>query len=272
MKKIFGLLVLAASCAVPSIDNGKSPPVSLSIITDIAATSTCADVQWKNRGLAPMGYIKGMSLVYARALCSRESAVNKIVSKPKTGNDYWDALSWHESNFLKLGLKSEGGLDSLRNVYALMIGLGMRESSGRYCCGRDGSSSNFSSDNVEAGIFQTSWNASAFSSVAAKLTPADTGCFADVFKEGVPDAKCPERDRKNWGSGRGYQFQKDSKECPAYGVVFASIMLRVAGGTKGHYGPLRRKEAEIRPECVTMLAKVQEAVEANPGLCEALLK
>jgi len=47
-------------------------------------------------------------------------------------------------------------------------------------------------------------------------------------------------------------------------------MLRVAGGSVGHYGPLRRKEAELRTECDQMLQKVQTLVEANPGVCALL--
>jgi hypothetical protein len=53
------------------------------------------------------------------------------------------------------------GIDTLRHLFVLMIGLGMRESSGRYCEGRDQSASNTSADTAEAGLFQTSWNARA---------------------------------------------------------------------------------------------------------------
>ena len=44
-------------------------------------------------------------------------------------------------------------------------------------------------------------------------------------------------------------FQKVERGCPAFGAEYAAVMLRVDGGSKGHYGPLRTKAAEIRPEC-----------------------
>jgi hypothetical protein len=46
-----------------------------------------------------------------------------------------------------------------------MMGLGMRESSGQHCEGRDMSADNVSSDTAEAGLFQMSWNASGCSTV-----------------------------------------------------------------------------------------------------------
>jgi len=38
------------------------------------------------------------------------------------------------------------------------MGLGMRESSGRYCEGRDRNANNVTSDTAEAGLFQMSWD------------------------------------------------------------------------------------------------------------------
>jgi hypothetical protein len=45
------------------------------------------------------------------------------------------------------------GPETLRPLFALMLGHGMRESSGRYCEGRDRSAENVASDTAEAGLF-----------------------------------------------------------------------------------------------------------------------
>ena len=43
------------------------------------------------------------------------------------------------------------GAVTLRHLFALILGLGMRESSGRYCEGRDMSASNVSAETAECG-------------------------------------------------------------------------------------------------------------------------
>jgi hypothetical protein len=55
----------------------------------------------------------------------------------------------------ELGMdNSADGVDTLRHLFALQLGLGMRESSGQYCCGRDMSADNVSAETCEAGLFQ----------------------------------------------------------------------------------------------------------------------
>src|SRR5262247_524138 len=77
-----------------------------------------------------------------------------------TENDGEDALSWYNSNFSSLGMdNSRDGRDTLRHLFVLMYGLGMRESSGKFCEGRDQSADNTSADTAEAGLFQTSYDA-----------------------------------------------------------------------------------------------------------------
>ena len=49
-------------------------------------------------------------------------------------------------------------------------------------------------------------------------------------------------------------------------------MLRVSGGSGGHYGPLRTKAAEIRSECDGMFSQIEAAVKQNPGVCSDLNK
>ena len=52
---------------------------------------------------------------------------------------------------------------------SLLLGLGMRESSGNYSEGRDMSASNVTGDTAEAGLFQQSWNSHSASPHIAQL-------------------------------------------------------------------------------------------------------
>jgi hypothetical protein len=76
-----------------------------------------------------------------------------LMAKTNSGKDSVDALSWYNSNFKGIGLTNEGGPDTLRDLYLLALGLGMRESSGQYCEGRDTSATNTDSATAEAGLF-----------------------------------------------------------------------------------------------------------------------
>ncbi len=246
-------------------------PATLKKITDIAEKSTCASYRWKDRGRAPKGYMKGMAIMYAKAVCNQNRDDIKVVSSPLSGNEVRDSLTWYKAVFADLGIINEGGIDTLRNAYTLLLGLGMRESSGRHCVGRDQSATNTTAETAEAGIFQTSYNSRSSNKVLPvlfqKYLKQEGSCYLDVFKEGV---SCSASNWENWGTGAGFDFQKLSKECPAFVTEYAAVMIRVNGGSKGHYGPLRRYHAEVKPECSDMFLAVQKEVEKNPAYCEML--
>jgi len=144
---------------------------AIGTILDIAATSAIARYHWVARGVAPIGYIKGMALVYAR-LYGKLKAGDPIVAemaKADTGNGAKDALSHYSDRFSQAGMDNEAsGVSTLRHLIVLMTGLGMMESSGRYCEGRDVAATNIGSENAEAGMFQTSYDAR---SAHGQLTP-----------------------------------------------------------------------------------------------------
>ncbi len=240
-------------------------------IVRIAATSEIARSSWKDRGVAPAGYIKGMALVYARVCCKLRAgdAVATDMAKGKTADADRDALAWYGEIFDAAGMNNDtAGADTLRHLFVLLIGLGMRESSGQYCEGRDRSASNTTAETAEAGLFQTSFNAR----VASPLLPtlfsqysAHPSGFVDVFKEGV---RCSAASLENFGVGDGREFQRLSKECPAFAAEFAAVGLR---HIRKHWGPINRRGAEVRPECDAMLRQVQAVVDASPGVCSVLL-
>lgn len=246
-------------------------PVNISDIINISDLSSCMKYNWKDRGHAPKGYIRGMAIMYAKALCNpqKQSVVASVVPAYQSENK--DALVWYKEIFKNLGIENKGDdVETLRSVYALAIGLGMRESSGRHCCGRDGSATNTSSETAEAGLFQTSYNSrSAHPELVKLFNSYQDGkhCLLNIFKDGV---SCNSSNWLDWGEGNGLLFQTISKNCPAFTVEYVAIMLRNSGGAKGHYGPLRTRAAEVRLECINMLKDIEIKLLENASYCDAI--
>ena len=247
-----------------------APAGPLDPILQAAAGSAIAGYAWKDRGVAPIGYIKGMALVYGRVYCKFKAgdACAAEMGKANTGDGSRDALAWFDAEFAAAGMdNSADGVDTLRHLFVLLIGLGMRESSGIYCTGRDQSATNTAAETAEAGLFQTSFNArnaSPFMPALFQQYSANPSGFLDIFQDGVNP--CGAADLQNFGSGDGADFQRLSKECPAFAAEFAAIGTR---NIRRHWGPLNAKTAEIKPECDAMLQQVEQAVDAN-DLCAAL--
>ena len=155
----------------------------------------------------------------------------------------------------------------MRSLYTLGIGLGMRESSGKYCEGRDMSASNTSASTAEAGIFQTSYDSMSASAELSKLYAeykADTSkCFLDTFKEGV--SSCGNSSIA--GSGVGAEYQAFNKSCPSFAAEYAMVMLRVR---RNHYGPINRQEAEVKTQCNQMLKSVQDFIDNDVYACDEI--
>lgn len=243
-------------------------PTPIEQIAQIAAASDIARFHFKDRGIAPAGYIKGMAVVYARVFCKLKAgdAAAMEMAKAKTANTNKDVLAFYDQKFADAGMSNGvGGVDTLRHLFVLLTGLGMRESSGRFCEGRDRSTDNVTADTAEAGLFQTSFNAKTASPLLTGLFERYTtnpAGFVEIFREGVT---CRPKDLENFGSGDGERFQRLSKECPAFAVEFAAVTLR---NMRKHYGPINRKEAQVRQECDLMLKAVQEAVETS-NFCAA---
>lgn len=246
--------------------------VSLTALDALAVNSACYRYQWLNRGQMPRGFAKGIARTFAKALCEPARSELPLVSQAQTADTVHDALAWYQAQFTSAGLSNaQAGIDTMRHVYVLLIGLGMRESSGEHCVGRDTSATNTTASTAEAGAWQTSYNSHAFSPqldlIFARHRTDNTHCHLSTFAEGVT---CSAADWMNYGSGDGFDFQRREKECPVFAAEYAAVMMRVSGGSMGHYGPLRTRSAEIKVECDAMLQQVQQLIAANPALCSAL--
>jgi len=264
------------SIAVPAPFAAVPPPAVVAPISSIdhihqmAGASAAGHFIWKDRGKAPAGYIKGMALVYGRVYCKFKAgdAAALEMARKNSGDTERDALAWYDEVFTAAGMSNDtSGADTLRHLFVLLIGLGMRESSGNHCEGRDMTANNVTADTAEAGLFQVSFNAKGASPLLSQIFSqykANPLGFVDVFKEGVRGSPAS---WQNFGSGDGHEFQRLCKECPAFAAEFAAVALR---HIRKHWGPINRKQAQVRPECDALLSQVQFAIDASPALCSAL--
>src|SRR5262249_54085720 len=123
------------------------------MIMGIANASRIADYSWSDRGVAPIGFIQGMALSFAQTYLKLKAGdpAAAEMAKERMDSDK-DVLNLWREQFEELGMPNEyPGDDTLRHLYAFMLGSGMRESSGQHCCGRDQSASNYDSTTCEAG-------------------------------------------------------------------------------------------------------------------------
>lgn len=190
----------------------------------------------------PIGYMKGVAQVFARSKC-----VGRAVVTQGLGKDYNDALAHY------------GKPATLVDLYTIVIGLGPRESSGKYYEGRDMSADNASSDTAEAGLFQTSWNSHKAHPELVRLfneyRAHPENCLLAVFQEGLGA-----HSTTSVGSGDGFVFQELEKKCPAFATEYAAAGLRVL---RGHWGPINTKTAEFRPECRAMFESIDESISCK---------
>lgn len=234
-------------------------PEVIDEIARAAAGSSLAAVRWRDRGTAPIGYIKGMAVTYGLVYSkwkARDSAALAMAAM-NSGDEDRDALASYGPLFRAAGMdNSLSGEATLRHLFVLLIGLGMRESSGKYFEGRDMSANNVDAEEAEAGLFQMSWNARRASPELPRLfahySAAPEG-FLSVFQEGLQP-----RETATFGTGEGAAFQRLCKTCPAFAVEAAAIGLRVL---RRHWGPINRQEVEIRPEADTLLKMVEKVVD-----------
>jgi hypothetical protein len=233
-------------------------------IREIAKNSKIASYSWKDRSKAPTGWMQGMALAFAqsyRKLNADHPAMVKM-SRAQTNSDK-DALYLYRKDFEQMGMSNvSAGPDVLRHLYALMLGHGMRESSGKHCCGRDQSASNTDSNTCEAGAFQTSYNAAGsnkpeFDDLMDEYLAGMAQGYLDAFDEGV---SCSSSDWASYGSGRGREFQDLCKNQPAFSAESCGLTLR---NLCNHYGPIIRHESELKKDADVMLQEVQDYIDQS---------
>jgi hypothetical protein len=226
-----------------------------------------------DRGQAPVAYTQGFSLTFAKAICQPDRSDVIAASQALTQNPE-DMLLQYAQQFQDAGMdNSVGGVDTLRHLFTLLLGLAQRESSGIYCTGRDTSSPYTGPDSSETGSLQTSWDSNGASPLLLPLfqhwNVTQAGCLLSVYSNGVT---CDSGDWENWGCpSTGCNFQAVTKLCPSFAIEYAMVLARVLGGPDGEWGPIRRFEAQLEPSCDSLLQAVQTNVTNVPGLCAQIV-
>jgi len=284
---IVGLVIGVATIAASSLRAQGTQPVSqtdsVGALRIMASQSQCAAHSWPGRGRAPRSYIEGITLVFARAVCQPQRPDVAVVSAPvDTSPKSDDGLAIYQDRFSSAGMRNDkAGVDTLRHSYVLLIGLGMMESSGKYCEGRDVSQCFVGADSAEAGLFQTSYGARRFSPALDGLFQSyradHSRCLIDVFQGSIScrivkshNPKCPSSTSDVAGTGPGADWQRLTKSCPAFATEYAAVVLRKHGGPEGEFNPIRKRQAELLPACDAMLQKVQSFVQDHPQICSQL--
>jgi hypothetical protein len=224
-------------------------------INEIVLRSPINSYRWKDRGIAPAGYIKGVAFTYAKSyyeLKSRQKTAVESMSQP-LADPRTDALAYYE-------IAAVSDVDRLRSVYTLALGLGMRESSGNPTTGWDRSKLKEgiknTEENAEAGLFQVSWDSRGKSPWLLKLydqyKTSPKQCHLAIFMEKVRDDKDPEV-----GNGEGAFFQRLTKECPSFATEYATVMLRA---NRKHFGPINTKKAEYNLDAESMFKDIERVI------------
>jgi uncharacterized protein (TIGR02594 family) len=244
-------------------ENGLSDELC-DVIVEMVDQSPLVNYSWPDRGKAPRAYLNGMAMAYGVAVLELEEGLPRAVemAQAQRSDDQTDALTWYRSEFAAKGMdNSQAGLDTLRHLFVMMIGLGMRESSGKYYCGRDTTASNTSSETCEAGLFQTSWNIRSCSpNILPLLTEYwdDPNGFLPAFQEGLsPTAS----GLGSYGTGDGARYQFLAKFAPSFHAFVTGIGMRKL---RKHWGPINRKEVSINADADTLLSAVQALVLEGP--------
>ena len=229
-------------------------------------------ISWPNRGRAPSGYYLGMAKTFALAVerYNKGDSAALIMAAAESGDASKDALAFLRSEFAAKGMKNNvAGLDTLRHLFVLLVGLGMRESTGNFWKGKDPGASNTTADTCEAGAWQASWNLNTASPVIRQLFEeyrVDPNGFRESFSADVSPSA---REVETYGTGTGTYYQWLAKYCPAFAALMTGVGTRLR---RQHWGPINRREVTIEPRINDLLQEVQRLVEnqeREPAVAEA---
>jgi len=237
-------------------DYGISPELDREI-DELCDNSPVNGYTWEDRGIAPDGYYHGMAKAFAWALQRPNEEAVGVMSEAASNSEY-DALNVYSGQLEDEGITAEAdGPDTLQALFVLMVGLGMRESSGNHWEGRDMSADNVEADTCEAGLFQTSWNIHTADSAIPPLLErfwGDPNGFRPTFSRNLPPTSS---NLDAYGSGPGARYQFLAKYSPNFHILVTGVGLRKRCN---HWGPINRGEVEIVGQVDDLLTEVQQLV------------
>lgn len=220
-------------------------------VIEAADRSDIATYSWRQRSRAPIGYTRGMAVMFAESLLRLRANDGAVLAMTEpVGVSSKDALLIYAKDVT-------GRENILISLFNVELGLGMRESSGNPSEGRDVSADNTSAETAESGLFQQSANSMAASSwVRSLMTAYQQGKrrgYLEVFKEGTVD-----KDKPVHGSGEGKTFQLMVKSHPGFAVEACGVCLRVL---RNHWGPVNRGEVEYTQGGLDLFRAVRTIVD-----------
>ncbi len=247
----------------------------------LVTASPLTKYDWKpNRGIAPIGYLNGLALTFARVyakLVAGDYYANVIakdidLNSVGMGND---AISYNHDRFTAMGLGNIGDKkENIRKAFIILIALGMRESSGRYYVGvhKEGAVLRPGAANEEAGLFQISANLGVFSKnpdfriigkFYGSLRQQTGGGLLEVFKQGLK----VRISKRNRGADRFSKFQDFCFTRPGLSAELAALGLRFR---RTHWGPLKpetqkekKEPIELNPDAAKLFADIQTIVDSE---------
>ena len=113
---MIGLATAVAGCGpsssqaqnAPTTTSGPARSDGVAELKAIASRSQCAAHDWTARGRAPLSYIEGVTLVFARAVCQPKRVDVQVVSAPVDLSSHSDdALAIYQSAFQANGMRND---------------------------------------------------------------------------------------------------------------------------------------------------------------------
>lgn len=256
MKRLILIALVLSSCTTqqpappkalePEYPTSGWKPTSLAVL-DLAKTSSCARFQWADKKAAlPLSFVQGVAAAYAQAHCKKSATSDPMSSKLDSRGRSVD--------FLKFYGRPAG--NEKRQTYAMLFGLGMRESSGNFSEGEDKSvpRAEQSAVKAESGAWQFSYDSlnihPELKALLEYYKAHKEECLADVFSKNVRV-----KTDGYFGEGVGLEFQKFTRSCPAFQAEYAAVMIR---NMRTHFGPLLTKKAVYFEGCEDLLAGVEK--------------
>jgi hypothetical protein len=242
-------------------------------IFDLVTASGLSAYSWKGRGLVPIGYLNGMALTFARVYCkflSGDYFVSLMAKAPKPKKGRIDALAYLRKKFKGARMPNiTDGADTLRHLFVLLLGIGVRESEGIFCAPRHFKHKNKSED--EAGLFQMSYSIGVgnidrieINQFYKSLLNLPYSGYLPAFSNGVKCGSFPLTDTSGGAAG---EFRNFCLTQPALCAELAALCCRFR---RESWGPVNEATVELLPAVDSLLLSVQASVDAEKS-CSCFL-
>jgi hypothetical protein len=200
--------------------------------------------------MAPIGYTLGMALTYALAVTwlNEDNTAIAVMAKGERDQPDTDVLSYYKQELKRAGMgdNEASGIDTLRHLFVILMGLGPRESSGNHWEGVDQSATNYERDEIQ-NLYDHFWdNPEGW----LKQFNLEVDCNASMLLVHGDSGD----------TGAAYQWL--AKRCPPFSVLMTAVGLRLR---RQHWGPIGRKEVEVTQQADDLFQQIEKLI-ADEGV------